>query len=133
MIALLLAIPGATGFDVTEVIVRPATPKLRLVGGTDMSKSELDVQVAQIEARRAAVAPGQTEFTVAQFCGQRGLELSMRDMQRLGKAAAKYCRVQGRPIGRVADELFGEVNAYCLQSLEAVSGMFFVTNQLEMA
>ena len=124
MIALLLAIPGATGFDVTEVIVRPATPKLRLVGGTDMAKSELDVQIAQIEARRAAVEPGQTEFTVAQFCGQRGLELSMRDMQRLGKAAAKFSREAGLQIGRAADELFGEVNAYCAQALEAVMGKF---------
>ena len=128
----MLAIPGATGFDVTEVIVRPATPKLRLVGGTDMAKSELEDQIAQIEARRAAVAPGQTEFTVAQFCGQRGLELSMRDMQRLGKAAAKYCRVQGLDIGRANDELFGEVNAYPAQALDIVSGMYF-TKQLEKA
>ena len=133
MIALMLAVPGATGFDVTEVIVRPATPKLRLVGGTDMAKSELEIQIAQIEARRAAVEPGQTKFTVAQFSATHGATLTLSQMQSLGKAAAKYCRVQELPIGRVADELFGEVNAYCLQSLEAVSGMFFVTNQLEMA
>lgn len=132
MIALMLAIPGATGFDVTEVIVRPATPKLRLVGGTDMAKSELDVQIAEIEARRTAVEPGQTEFTVAQFCAAHGVTLTLSQMQGLGKAAAKYCRVQGLTIGRVADELFGEVNAYCLQSLEAVSGMYFVASRLEM-
>lgn len=124
MIALMLAIPGATGFDVTEVIVRPTTPKLRLVGGTDMSKSELDVQIAQIEARRTAVELGQVEWTVAQFCGQRGLELSMRDMQRLGKAAAKFSREAGLQIGRAADELFGAVNTYCVQALEAVVGVF---------
>ncbi|QKY08780.1 hypothetical protein [Janthinobacterium lividum] len=124
MIALMLAIPGATGFDVTEVIVRPATPKLRLVGGTDMAKSELEDQIAQIEARRAAVELGQTEFTVVQFCKQRGLELSMRDMQRLGKATAKFSREAGLQISRAADELFGEVNAYCTQALEAVMGKF---------
>lgn len=124
MIALMLAIPGATGFGVTEVIVRPATPKLRLVGGTDMAKIELDVQIAQIKGRRTTVEPGQTEFTVAQFCGQRGLELSMRDMQRMGKAAAKFSREAGLQIGRAADELFGEVNAYCAQALEAAMGKF---------
>lgn len=132
MIALMLAIPGATGFDVTEVIVRPATPKLRLVGGTDMAKSELDVQIAQIEARRAAVEPGQTEFTVVQFCKQRGIELSMRDMQKMGKAAAKFSREAGLQIGRAADELFGEVNAYCSQALEVASSMF-VSHKLEFA
>lgn len=132
MIALMLAIPSATGFNVTEVIVRPATPKLRLVGGTDMAKSELEAQVAQIEARRTAVEPGQTEFTVAQFCGQRGLELSMRDMQRMGKTAAKFSREAGLQISRVADELFGEVNAYRTQALEAASGVF-IAEKLEFA
>jgi hypothetical protein len=126
MIALMLAIPGATGFDVTEVIVRPATPKLRLVGGTDMAKSELEVQIAAIEARRAAVEPGQTEFTVVQFCKLRGLELTMRDMQRMGKSAAKFSREAGLQVSRAADELFGEVNAYCVQALEAVVGVFAV-------
>ncbi|MGK5020764.1 hypothetical protein [Janthinobacterium sp. LB2P10] len=125
MIALMLAIPSATGFDVTEVIVRPTAPKLRLVGGTDMAKSELEVQIAQIEARRTAVTPGQSEFTVAQFCATHGATLTLSQMQSLGKAAAKYCRVQGLDIGRANDELFGEVNAYPAHALDIVSGMYF--------
>lgn len=130
MIALLLGIPCATGFDVTEVIVRPATPKLRLVGGTDMDKSELGVQIAQIEARRTAVEPGQTKFTVAQFCATHGVTLTLSQMQSLGKAATKYCRVQGLDIGRANDELFGEVNAYPVHALDIVSGTYF-TKKLE--
>ena len=131
MIALMLAIPGATGFDVTEVIVRPATPKLRLVGGTDMAKSELGAQIAAIEARRAAVAPGQVEWTVSQFCKQRGLDLTLSQMQGLGRAAAKFSREAGLQIGRAADEWFYEVNSYCIQALEAVVGVFAAPAEVE--
>jgi hypothetical protein len=42
----------------------------------------------------------------------------------MGKAAAKFSREAGLQIGRAADELFGEVNAYCAQALEAVMGRF---------
>ncbi|MES2262086.1 MAG: hypothetical protein V4724_26495 [Pseudomonadota bacterium] len=124
MIALIFAVAGAAGWSTTEVVAHKPVQavrevrKLLLVGGTDVAERALADQVAQIEARRVAVAPGQTEFTVAQFCAARGLTLVMADMQRMGKAAAKFSRQHGLTIGRAADELFGEVNAYCAVALE---------------
>lgn len=124
MIALILGMPGANGWEVKDIqVARPVgRPQLTLVGGTDVAKREIDQQVKEIQERRTAVEPGQTAFTVAQFCAMRGINIAMRDMQRIGKAAAKFSREQGLAISRVADELFGEVNAYCGLALEAVAG-----------
>ena len=44
----------------------------------------------------------------------------MADMQRLGRAAAKYGRQHGLDIGRAADGLFGQVNSYARTALESV-------------
>ena len=132
MIALFIGTAGAGKVEVHEVQRPTGRPQLSIVGGTDLAKRALDKQIDAIQARRTATKPLQKEFTVAQFCAARGAVLTLSQMQTMGKAAAKYCRVQGLAIARVDDELFGEVNAYCLQSLEAVSGMFF-TSQLEMA
>jgi hypothetical protein len=132
MIALFIGTASADRVEVHEVQRTAGRPQLSIVGGTDLAKRALDKQIDAIPARRTAVAPGQKEFTVAQFCAARGAELTLSQMQTMGKAAAKYCRMQGLAIGRVDDELFGEVNAYCLQSLQAVSGMF-ITHELELA
>lgn len=81
-------------------------PFLRLVGGTDVARP---------------VEP--SSVTVAQFCAARGLDLSANKMALMGKAAAMYSRTMGLQIDRATDGLFGEVNAYCVEALEAISGV----------
>lgn len=132
MIALFIGTAGTDKVEVHEVQRPVGRPQLSIVGGTDLAKRALDKQIDAIQARRTATKPLQKEFTVAQFCAMRGAELTLSQMQSMGKAAAKYCRVQGMAVGRADDELFGSVNSYPRAALEAVSGMFF-TNQLEMA
>ena len=132
MIAVFIGTAGADKMEVREVQRPVGRPQLSVVGGTDMAKRALDKQVADIQARRTAVKPLEKDFTVTQFCALRGAELTLPQMQSLGKAAAKYCRVQGLAIGRADDELFGSVNSYPQAALEAVSGMFIV-RELELA
>lgn len=132
MIALFIGTASAGRVEIQEVQRSADRPKLSLVGGTDMAKRALEKQIDAIQARRTATKPLQKELTVAQFCAARGAELTMAQMQSLGKATSKYCRVQGMAISRAGDELFGEVNSYPQAALDAVSGMFFA-RELELA
>jgi fermentation-respiration switch protein FrsA (DUF1100 family) len=117
MIAVIIGTLSARGhLECQETFVQPAgKPVLRVVGGTDMIVS--DTAPAPV----LAAVSEKKSYTVAEFCRARHIELPMRDMQRMGKAAAKYSRELGLTIDRASDEMYGEVNAYCLQALEAIA------------
>jgi hypothetical protein len=114
MIAVIIGTLSASGrLECTETFSQPiGKPALRVVGGTDMVARAV-IPVAVVQAK--------TSFTVAEFCAERHIELPMKKMQTMGKAATRYSRELGLQIDRATDEAFGEVNAYCLQALEAIA------------
>jgi hypothetical protein len=119
MIAVIIGTLSASGhLECRETFPQlTGKPALRLVGGTDTIVS--DTAPAPV----LAAVPEKKSYTVAEFCRARDIELPMRDMQRMGKAAAKYSRALGLTIDHATDEMYGQVNAYCLQALEAIAAV----------
>lgn len=115
MIAIFLPINGEWHGAKVELprAVERAVRHLRLA--TDNTRRDLE---AVVRTLLPAAPVGADTLTVAQFAAARGLQLPMADMQRLGRAAAKYSRQHGMAIGRAVDGLFGEVNSYSRAALE---------------
>ena len=95
MIALIFAVPGAGN---TINFAEMAGETLRSIA-----------PVPKLSLVRAPVAGG--PLTVAQFCEQRGVTLTIGCMSRIGRKASALSRAAGLTIGR-AVEAYGEVNAY---------------------
>jgi hypothetical protein len=53
-----------------------------------------------------------TEFSIHGYCGLHKIKVSYNEAQALGKLAAKKCRAQNAPIGKIRDFRFGIVNIY---------------------
>ena len=94
MIALIVGMPSGGTYNFTEL----AADTLRSIA-----------PVRKLSLVRAPVAGG--PLTVAQFCEQRGVSLTIGCMSRIGRKASALSRAAGLTIGR-AVEAFGEVSAY---------------------
>lgn len=97
MIALIVAMPSAAGLNVMQLaadnLVAPAR-HLQLVKALPVAKGANGMQ------------------TVAELCAARGVQLSIADMNRIGRRAAALSRKQDLQPVKVACPLFGEVNSY---------------------
>jgi hypothetical protein len=117
MIAVFFPISGGewqgAKVELPKAVTR-AVHQLRLV--SDNTRRDLEALARTLQPT-AAPADADT-LTVAQFAAARGLQLSVADMQRLGRAATKYSRQHGMTVGRTVDGLFGEVNSYARAALE---------------
>jgi hypothetical protein len=122
MIAIFMPISGEWHGAKVELpkTVERAVRHLRLA--TDNTRRDLEAVARTLLPATPADADS---LTVAQFAAARGLQLSIADMQRLGRAAAKYSRQHGLDIGRSADGLFGQVNCYACAALENVLDFLF--------
>lgn len=115
MIAIFLPIGGEWHGAKVELPKATTRAVRHLQLATDNTRRDL----AAVARTLLPAAPANDDtLTVAQFTFARGLQLPMADMQRLGRAAAKYSRQHDLVIGRVADGLFAEVNSYSRPALE---------------
>lgn len=92
MIALIVGVPSAAGLNVVQ-LAAPAR-HLQLVKSLPVAKGADGMQ------------------TVAELCAARGIELSIAEMNRIGRRAAALSRKQDLQPVKVACPLFGEVNSY---------------------
>lgn len=98
MIAVFIGNPTASGIDLRQLAANTLAAPARHL---------------KLVAPALALAKGENGMlTVAGYCEQRGVNLSVRDMSRIGRRAAALSRKGGLLITRVQDVFFGEVNAY---------------------
>lgn len=86
-----------------------------------MGRASAEAKKAKAAEERLAILKDESDKykTVRAFCAR--MKLSLRSLQKLGQATAKYCRVNGLEVKRVPDDLYGEVNSYPVEALSAVS------------
>ena len=97
MIALIVGLPSVAGLNVVQLaadsLAAPAR-HLQLVKSLPVAKGENGME------------------TVAELCAARGVQLSIADMNRIGRRAASLSRKLDLQPMKVACPLFGEVNSY---------------------
>lgn len=97
MIALIVGVPGASGLNLLKLsgadLVKPGN-HLQLVKSMPVAKGEHGMQ------------------TVAELAAERGVQLSLSCMSRIGRRAATLSRKQDLQPVKVSCPLFGEVNSY---------------------
>lgn len=98
MIALVIGLPAAARANVVQLACDALTAPAR------------HLQLVQPALPIATGTNGMQ--TVAQFCAARGTELTIGEMNRIGRRAAALSRQQDRQIVKVPCPLFGEVNSY---------------------
>lgn len=90
----------------------------------DYSKfQELENKLNRLEA--STITSEVNEFSIHGYCGLYKIKVAYNEALALGKLAAKKCREQSEPIGRIRDYRFGMVNIYPEHILKQAFEEFF--------
>ena len=90
---------------------------------TSKEFQELKNKVNRLEA--STITSEVTEFTIHGYCGLCKIKVSFNEAQALGRLAAKKCKKQNAPMGKIRDFRFGMVNTYPEDILKITFEEFF--------
>ena len=111
------ATPGVSALDQLEMMLKAAREQERRMA--EQSHQIADVRALAIQAN--SYNSSNSGFcTVRGYANVHGVRLSLAEAKEIGKRAAAICRRDEIRMGRARDELFGEVNSYPVEVLDAV-------------
>ena len=85
----------------------------------DISEHKQRTEV--LEIKFDALSGASDYCTVRRYCKLKGIKISNKNAQSLGRLSAKICRKKGYPIAKVEDDLYVQVNSYPIEVLDEVS------------
>ena len=111
------ATAGMSALDQLEMYLKAAREQERRI--TEQGQQIADVRALAIQAN-SYNSSNTGFFTVRAYANVHGVRLSLNEAKEIGKRAAAICRKDEIRMGRARDELFGTVNCYPLEVLDAV-------------
>jgi phage regulator Rha-like protein len=108
--------PGEALVEMAQTFLRHE----RRMAALEAEHQALAVQQQETAAKVRAIADGDGFFAVAAYANLRHQPIDNQLAALLGKRASAICRARGLPVGRARHPLWGEVNTYHADVLDAV-------------